>query len=205
MSTLPTRPRRGDDILSHVIRMWDFIRKERIVSVVGGGILKQTDGGKSIEIPIRGEPSTVLTPGDDPRGAAIDSVIPDTTTGYYLKSYSFETWKTSDTTIEMEPGDIWLGPATVIHWTDISGYDTTPAVTSTDTCLWLEINVDAETALLAPPGTRNEMENGDSHLDASELLNTMIVPLVETTWAGGVITAVKNLQCGDVKISRAAG
>jgi len=42
-------------------------------------------------------------------------------------------------------------------------------------------------------------------LDAAEQLTKCVVPLVETVWADGVITKVKNLQCGDAKIFRAAG
>lgn len=50
MADLPKAPVRGDDILYAFMRLRDFIRKERLVSVVGGRIT-QTDGGKTLTIP----------------------------------------------------------------------------------------------------------------------------------------------------------
>ena len=103
--------------------------------------------------------------------------------------------------VTMEPGDVWLGPMTVIHWADISGYDTTPDVSSGAPCVWLEVDV-ATTAAVMVVGTRAGMEDA---LDETEQLTKCVVPLVETVWADGVISKVRNLQCGDVKIFRAAG
>jgi hypothetical protein len=90
---------------------------------------------------------------------------------------------------------------TVIHWADISGYDTTPDVSSGAPCVWLEVDV-ATTAAVMVVGTRAGMEDA---LDETEQLTKCVVPLVETVWADGVISKVRNLQCGDVKIFRAAG
>ena len=49
MSELPKAPQRGDDILGAFMRLRDFVRKERLMSVVGGR-LSQTDGGKTLSI-----------------------------------------------------------------------------------------------------------------------------------------------------------
>lgn len=115
-------------------------------------------------------------------------------------TYSFEAWATSDadTTLNMIAGDVWLGPDTVIHWGDISGASTTPSVSSTNTCVWLEIDLSAATpTAIMYTGTRADMEEGPDDD------TTLVVPLVETTWTDGAISAVKNLHCGDVCISRA--
>jgi hypothetical protein len=123
--------------------------------------------------------------------------------------YSFEAWSNAARTgIIMEPGDILVGPLSFIDWADIDGYDTTPAVTSTNTHVWLEVRVDS---LIEPTGslgagyawlkvgTKADMR---AALDSTEILTKTIVPLVETTWAAGVITKVKGLQCGDAKLYR---
>lgn len=54
MAELPRRPQGGDDIRTAFNSLMDFIRRERILSVVGGTI-KQMDGGKTITVtPSRG-------------------------------------------------------------------------------------------------------------------------------------------------------
>jgi hypothetical protein len=50
MAELPKQPQRGDDILTAFNRLRDFVRKERLLSVVGGQ-LKSTDAGKTLSIP----------------------------------------------------------------------------------------------------------------------------------------------------------
>jgi hypothetical protein len=49
MADLSRAPRRGEDILTAFKRLQNEVRRERIVSV-NGGLLKQTEGGKTIEI-----------------------------------------------------------------------------------------------------------------------------------------------------------
>jgi hypothetical protein len=49
MAELPKAPQRGDDILAAFNRLRDFVRRERLLSVVGGR-LSQTDGGKTLSI-----------------------------------------------------------------------------------------------------------------------------------------------------------
>lgn len=157
--------------------------------------------------PSRGT-SVTIAPGDNPRGDAVGSFVPPATADYYLKCYSFEAWKTAATTIEMEPGDILLGPLSFINWADIDGYTTTPTVTSTNTHVWLEVRVDSQiepTGSLGTGyawlkvGTKADMR---AALDSTEILTKTIVPLVETVWSAGAITKVKGLQCGDAKIYR---
>jgi hypothetical protein len=50
MAELPKAPQRGDDILAAFNRLRDFVRKERLLSVVGGR-LSQGEGGKTLSIP----------------------------------------------------------------------------------------------------------------------------------------------------------
>ena len=103
----------------------------------------------------------------------------------------------------MEPGDVVLGPLTWVHWADITGNDTTPEVTSTDTCVWLEVVITKGSEAAAMKiGSRSDME---SALDSTEQETKEVIPLVETWWAAGVLVKVKNRQCGDAKISRGAG
>jgi len=119
-------------------------------------------------------------------------------------SFSFRGWIDDATTaLNMETGDVVLGPMTWIHWSDITGHDTTPAVNSTDVCVWLEVTITkGSEAATMQVGSRSAME---SALDSTEQETTEVVPIIETTWTDGVLTKVKNLQCGDVKISRGAG
>jgi len=202
MADLSRDPRRGEDILEQFLRLKADLRRERIVSVVGG-LLNQTDGGKSITIPPArggGGGSAKNTP-DRPGGD--DEAVP------VAHCHSFEAWSNvARTGIIMEPGDILIGPESFIDWADIDGYDTTPAVTSTNTHVWLEIRVDS---LIEPTGslgagyawlkvgTKADMR---AALDSTEILTKTVVPLVETVWADDVITKVKGLQCGDAKLYR---
>jgi len=131
--------------------------------------------------------------------------------------YSFQAKQTSPTTISMEPGDITLWPCSFIDWIDIDGYDTTPSVTYASTHVWLEVRVDSDPTITGALGAgyawmkvgiKSDMRGA---LDSTEILTKVVVPLVETTWTDevdpddNVITAVKNLYCGDAFIARAAG
>jgi len=118
--------------------------------------------------------------------------------------YSFLSIPNDENTgIVMEPGDVILGPMTWVHWAGITGASTTPAVSSTDTCVWLEVVITkGSEAATMKVGSRSAMENS---LDSTEQETTEVVPLVETTWTNDLVTKVKNLQCGDAKISRGAG
>jgi hypothetical protein len=202
MGELTRDPRRGEDILSQFLALKRDLRRERIVSVVGGTLSNQTEGGRTLTIPpARGGGGSAKNIPDRPGG--------DDEAVLVAHCYSFEAWSNvARTGIIMEPGDILVGPLSFIDWADIDGYDTTPAVTSTNTHVWLEVRVDS---LIEPTGslgagyawlkvgTKAAMR---AALDSTEILTKTIVPLVETVWAAGVITKVKGLQCGDAKIYR---
>lgn len=49
MAELPKAPARGDDILYAFLRLREFVRKNRLASVVGG-TLKQMEGGQTLAI-----------------------------------------------------------------------------------------------------------------------------------------------------------
>lgn len=140
-------------------------------------------------------------PGGDPGGTAVGSPVSSTYETYYTKCYSFECWRTGDATIAMEPGDVFWGPLTWVEWASITSATPTPAVNSSDAYVWLEIAVDTPSATMVV-GSKSAMQNA---LDATEQLTKTVCPLAMTVWTDGVITKVKNLQCGDVKIFRAAG
>ena len=53
MAELPKTPQRGDDILDAFLKLRDFVRRERLLSIVGGR-LSSTDAGKTLTIPARG-------------------------------------------------------------------------------------------------------------------------------------------------------
>lgn len=146
-----------------------------------------------------------VTPLDDGANETLE-IAGETLTGPDVHNadrvYSFESWANEDLDgIVMEPGDVWLGPSTVIHWASFTGKTTTPPVSSTDTCVWLEVSVVARReAVVFQYGSRSAMKLA---LDATEQQTKLVVPLVETFWSGTKITKVKNLQCGDVVIARA--
>lgn len=49
MADLPKAPNRGDDILYAFLKLRDFFRRHRLMSVVGG-VLTQTDAGQTLTI-----------------------------------------------------------------------------------------------------------------------------------------------------------
>ncbi len=203
MAELSRAPVSGESILAHFLRLREDVRRNRLLSVTGGR-MTQTEGGVTLSIP-RVAPGGG---GADPTSPVIP-IDPDPTTPGELgmgHCYAFEAWaNNAKTGILLEPGDIMFGPGCPsslwIEWGSISGASQTPAVSSSDPYVWLEINVSALTASMAV-GSKAEMQGA---ITGATLQTTMIWPLVVTTWAGGVITKVKNLQCGNVVISRAAG
>jgi len=241
MNGISRAPYSGESILTHFKRLQDDLRRNRLVSVVGGR-LTQTEGGMALDVSRNGGSGgtdvlvkvssndtvsdyldnkvvvvapivkTVLNDGTDEDlqlSLADDLAKPELRNS--KRVYSFECY--SNATFDgiiMEPGDIYLGPLAFILWDDIDGKDTTPSVSATDTHVWLEVRQDTEelTGSIGPGyawlkyGAKSAML---AALDATEQLTKCVVPLVETVWADGVITKVKNLQCGDAKIFRAAG
>jgi hypothetical protein len=109
-------------------------------------------------------------------------------------SYSFRpTINANRTSITVEAGDVVLGPGT---WQEIA--ESTPAVTSTDTHVWLEIKVDGSTTPVMQVGTKAAMMAA-----MTTSATTMAYPLIETVWASGKITKARRLL--DAIIPRAAG
>jgi hypothetical protein len=102
------------------------------------------------------------------------------------------------TGITIEEGDVVLGPMTWVEWASITSATTTPAVSSTDTHVWLEVNVVANTAIMVV-GTKAAMM---AALTSTEDDTIMVYPLIGTTWASGKITKAKRLL--DAIIPRAA-
>lgn len=116
----------------------------------------------------------------------------------YGANYSFRAFINDSGYLQIETGDVWMGPLTVIEWASITSATINPNVSSTDTHLWLEIDVSNESAVMVY-GSKTAMK---SALDSNEQRTKLVCPLVETTWTGTVLTKVKNLQCGDVLIPR---
>jgi hypothetical protein len=126
----------------------------------------------------------------------------DANAGAIGHCYSFEAWSNeAHDGIIMEEGDVFLGPLTWVEWASITSASTTPTVSSTNTHVWLEIDVATPAAAMVV-GSKADMQ---AALDATEQLTKTVCPLVATTWSAGVIVKVKGLQCGDVKLFRAAG
>lgn len=127
--------------------------------------------------------------------------------------YAFEAFANSALTgIDMEPGDVMfepgdngVSPSEWVNWADITNASTTPAVSSTDVCVWLLIDVTALTATMMK-GSESAMKGYIAGLSDADKKHTTMRPLVKTEWqtVGSVTTIkrVKNLQCGDVIISR---
>lgn len=103
--------------------------------------------------------------------------------------------------VMFEPGDNGVSPSEWIDFASITGSSTTPAVSSTDVCVWLAIDVEALTATMMK-GSEAAMKGYVASLSESAKKHTTMRPLVKTEWADGVIKRVKNLQCGNVIISR---
>ncbi len=99
--------------------------------------------------------------------------------------------------ITMQTGDVVLGPGTWIEWGSITGATTAPAVSDSDTHVWLEINVSAPSAAMVV-GSKAEMMAA-----CTSSKTTIAYPLIETTWSGVVCVAAKRLL--DAIIPRAAG
>lgn len=103
------------------------------------------------------------------------------------------------TGIVIEEGDVMLGALAWVEWASITAATTTPAVSATDTHVWLEINVVTPAATMVV-GSKAAMK---AALDSTEDDSTMVYPLIGTTWADGKITKAKRLL--DAIIPRASG
>jgi len=99
--------------------------------------------------------------------------------------------------ITVTPGDIELGPDTVIAWGSITGSSTTVSATTGDNTLWIWVNVDisAETA---------EMLSGTSitALTSDEKKYTYQKRIAKITFVDDTVTSIARYQCGNIAIPR---
>jgi ribosomal protein S1 len=115
-----------------------------------------------------------------------------------IESYSFRPTITDDGTgIDLEAGDIMLGPAS---WIEIAA--SAPSVSESNTHVWLQIDVAAKTHTMEV-GSKSAMMAAWSALSEDAKAKTMIYPIIETVWEDGTITKVRRLL--DAIIPRAAG
>ena len=187
MAELPKQPQRGDDILTAFNRLREFVRKERLLSVVGGQ-LKSTDAGKTLVVK---------------RGAGVSSAP---------MPYSFQSKIMGALTASMLSGGITLGPFTRIEWAAITSASLTITVDDVTPkwFVWLSVDV-REGAEAATWHEGADMATYYAGLTDDEKKYTAIAPLVEITatdksdppdYSAWSIDEVKNLQCGDVLIPR---
>lgn len=119
-----------------------------------------------------------------------------------VSDYSFRVESNGDNTATMTPGDVRLGPNTLVTWAAFTTPSTTLTLTdgAAEWYAWLIVDVreDAEAVEWGQGGSLPSLSSED-------LKTKMLVPLVKITADGAtpaVITGVKNLQCGDVLIPR---
>lgn len=109
-------------------------------------------------------------------------------------------WTPGIDAIEIVPGDLLTGAQTWIQWGSITGATTTPALTSTNVCCWVEENVTAGTAemvvgkWLAVPEGSGMAKPFTTTGDPSEADQKVLHPIVKTTWTSGHITAVEPMH-----------
>lgn len=154
-------------------------------------------------------PNTTTPESSGGAGDPTDPRAPGGTASVLGHIHAFESYANSAKNgIVMEPGDVMfepgdngVSPSEWLNWAGITNASTTPAVSSTDVCVWLSIDITALSAEMMV-GTESEMKGYIAGLSEADKKHTTMRPLVKTEWADGVITRVKNLQCGDVIISR---
>ena len=108
-------------------------------------------------------------------------------------------WNATGTTLDITvtPGDIELGPDTVIAWVDITGYTGTVSATTGDSYLYIWVNVDVanETA---------EMLSGTSitALSSTEKKTILQKRIAKVSFTADVVTFIARYQCGNIFIPR---
>lgn len=108
-------------------------------------------------------------------------------------------WNVTGTTLDITvtPGDIELGPDTVIAWADITGYTGTVSATTGDSYLYIWVNVDVanETA---------EMLSGTSitALSSTEKKTILQKRIAKVSFTADVVTFIARYQCGNIFIPR---
>ena len=100
--------------------------------------------------------------------------------------------------ISITPGDIELGPDTVIAWGDITGSTGTITAASGDTVLWIWVNVDVEneTAELLSSAT------SVTALDETEKKTILQKRIAKVSFTADAVTFIARYQCGNIFIPR---
>jgi hypothetical protein len=108
-------------------------------------------------------------------------------------------WNVTGTalTLTVTPGDIELGPDTVIAWGDITSASTTVTATTGDTTYWIWVNVDVENETA-------EMLSGTSitALSSEEKKTICQKRIAKITLADDLVTGIARYQCGNIFIPR---
>ena len=118
--------------------------------------------------------------------------------------FAWKCAKATANTVTVTPGDIELGPDTVLAWTDegFTGEKTTVTVTAGNPTWWIWVNVDIS---VTPPTAVMYDGATITALSSAEKLTTFQKRIAKITSVDNIITEVKCLQCGNITIPRAAG
>lgn len=100
--------------------------------------------------------------------------------------------------ISITPGDIEMGPDTVIAWADITGYTGTITATTGDSYLYIWVNVDVanETAELLSSAT------SITALNSTEKKTILQKKIAKVSFTADVVTFIARHQCGNIFIPR---
>jgi len=100
--------------------------------------------------------------------------------------------------IAITPGDIEMGPDTIIAWADITGYTGTITATTGDSYLYIWVNVDVanETAELLSSAT------SITALNSTEKKTILQKKIAKVSFTDDVVTFIARYQCGNIFIPR---
>jgi hypothetical protein len=110
-------------------------------------------------------------------------------------------WNTTGTGLDITvtPGDIELGPDTVIPWASITGATGTVSATTGDSYLYIWVNVDVSDGTEAA-----EMLSGTSitALTSTEKKTKLQKQIAKVSFTADVVTFIARYQCGNIFIPR---
>jgi hypothetical protein len=110
-------------------------------------------------------------------------------------------WNATGTALDISitPGDIELGPDTVIAWGDITGAAATVSATTGDSYLYIWVNVDVSDGAEAA-----EMLSGTSitALTSTEKKTKLQKKIAKVSFTADVVTFIARYQCGNIFIPR---
>ena len=130
-------------------------------------------------------------------------IIPETTGSSGMGGGTDFAWNVTGKglTMAVTPGDVELGPDTVIAWGSITGHSTTVSATTGDSYLWIWVNVTvtggAEAATMLSGTTITALNS----IEKETILQKRIA---KVTFVDDVVTKIERYQCGNIAISRAA-